>query len=507
MFKSRVALAATLSAQLRHLQRLRAARARAAPGQARNISIPRSTRSRPGTGTSPATSRTTSRGSTAIRRDNPALQQTSNLRFLQVDDGKVIGFAKESVDRRQRRRGRDRADRADRASSGSTSATSRSGRPATRRRVARDREPDHRRASRDRMGRRAAAHRSGAAIPPCCFAAWREGPRHERRCRTIDAGKPTARAGDELWYKDAIIYQLHVKAFADSNDDGIGDFAGLTEKLDYLQDLGVTALWLLPFYPSPRPRRRLRHRRLPAHQSRLRHAAGFPALHARGATGAACASSPSWSSTTPPTSTPGSSARAAAQPGLARAQLLRLERHRPEVPRTRASSSPTPRSRTGPGIRKPAAYYWHRFFSHQPDLNFDNPRVVSAVVQVMRFWLDIGVDGFRLDAIPYLCERDGTNNENLPETHAVIKQLRAELDAYAPGTHAAGRGQPVAGGRARLFRRRRRMPHGLSLPADAAHVHGDRAGGPLPDHRHPAADAGHSRRTASGRCSCATTTS
>ena len=137
------------------------------------------------------------------------------------------------------------------------------------------------------------------------------------------------------------------------------------------------------------------------------------------------------------------------------------------------------------------AYYWHRFFSHQPDLNFDNPRVLWAMLQVMRRWLDLGVDGFRLDAIPYLCEREGTNNENLAETHAIIKKIRAELDAYGARPAAAGRGQPVARGRQRLFRRRRRVPHGVPLPADAAHLHGDRPGGPLPDRRHPAADAGH----------------
>ena len=113
------------------------------------------------------------------------------------------------------------------------------------------------------------------------------------------------------------------------------------------------------------------------------------------------------------------------------------------------------------------------------------------MIQVMRRWLDLGVDGFRLDAIPYLCEREGTNNENLPETHAVIKKIRAELDRLRARQAAARRGQSVAGGRQRLFRRRRRMPHGLSLSADAAHLHGDRPGGPLSDRRHPAADAGH----------------
>ena len=138
------------------------------------------------------------------------------------------------------------------------------------------------------------------------------------------------------------------------------------------------------------------------------------------------------------------------------------------------------------------AYYWHRFYSHQPDLNFDNPRVLKEVLSVLRFWLELGVDGLRLDAVPYLVEREGTNNENLPETHAVLKQIRAELDAALSRPHAAGRGQSVAGRRQGVFRRRRRMPHGIPLSADAAHVHGDRARGPLPDHRHHAPDAGDS---------------
>ena len=94
------------------------------------------------------------------------------------------------------------------------------------------------------------------------------------------------------------------------------------------------------------------------------------------------------------------------------------------------------------------AYYWHRFYSHQPDLNFDNPQVLKAVLSVMRFWLDIGVDGLRLDAVPYLVEREGTNNENLPETHAILKRIRAALDAHYSGPDAAGRGQSMAGGRA-----------------------------------------------------------
>ena len=161
------------------------------------------------------------------------------------------------------------------------------------------------------------------------------------------------------------------------------------------------------------------------------------------------------------------------------------------IRRDAASSSPTPRSRTGPGTRWRSAYYWHRFFSHQPDLNFDNPQVLKAVIRVMRFWLDMGVDGFRLDAMPYLCEREGTIDENLPETHAVIKRIRAALDAHYPEPAAARRGEPVAGGRVRVLRRGGRVPHGLPLPAHAADVHGDRAGGPLPGDGDHGADARH----------------
>ena len=153
------------------------------------------------------------------------------------------------------------------------------------------------------------------------------------------------------------------------------------------------------------------------------------------------------------------------------------------------------------------AYYWHRFFSHQPDLNFDNPEVQEAMLEVLRFWLDLGMDGFRLDAVPYLYERDGTNGENLPETHAYLKRVRTEIDSPLPGPRAAGRGQPVAGRRRRVLRRRRRVPHGVPLPGHAAHVHGGAARGGQPDLRDPAPRRPTSRTTASGACSSATTTS
>ena len=123
------------------------------------------------------------------------------------------------------------------------------------------------------------------------------------------------------------------------------------------------------------------------------------------------------------------------------------------------------------------AYFWHRFFSHQPDLNYDNPEVQEAMLEVLRFWLDLGLDGFRLDAVPYLFEREGTNGENLPETHEYLRARPRRDRRELPRPRAARRGQPVAGRRRRVLRRRRRVPHGLPLPGHAAHVHGGAARG------------------------------
>jgi maltose alpha-D-glucosyltransferase/alpha-amylase len=239
-----------------------------------------------------------------------------------------------------------------------------------------------------------------------------------------------AQTEGDLWYKDAVFYQLHVKAFADSNNDGIGDFAGLTERLDYLQNLGVTALWLLPFYPSPgrddgydiadyrkiNPdfggMKDFRRFMQEAKRRGLRVITELVINHT--------SDEHPWFKRAR-RSKPGSDAR--------NWYVWSDTDHR--YSGTRIIFSDTEKSNWAwdPVAN---AYYWHRFFSHQPDLNYDNPRVLWALVQVMRRWLDLGVDGFRLDAIPYLCERDGTNNENLPETHAIIKKIRSELDAYAP---------------------------------------------------------------------------
>ena len=249
----------------------------------------------------------------------------------------------------------------------------------------------------------------------------------------IDTKEMPAAALDsnELWYKDAIIYQLHVKAFADSNNDGIGDFAGLTEKLDYLQDLGVTTLWLLPFFPSPGrddgydiadygainpdfgTMKDFRRFIVEAKRRGLRVIIELVINHT--------SDQHHWFKRAK-RSDPKSSAR----------NWYVWSDTDQKYQGTRIIFTDTEKS-NWTWDSEAGQFYWHRFFSHQPDLNFDNPRVVNAMVQVMKRWLDTGVDGFRLDAIPYLCERDGTNNENLPETHAIVRQLRAELDKYAKG--------------------------------------------------------------------------
>jgi maltose alpha-D-glucosyltransferase / alpha-amylase len=234
---------------------------------------------------------------------------------------------------------------------------------------------------------------------------------------------------DQLWYRDAIIYQLHVKAFADSNGDGIGDFAGLTDRLEYLHDLGITTLWLLPFYPSPgrddgydiSDYRRINpdfgtmkdFRRFIAEAKRLglRVVTELVVNHT--------SDQHPWFKR----------ARRSKPTSDARNWYVWSNTDQKYLG-TRIIFTDTEKSNWA-WDPEAGAYYWHRFFSHQPDLNYDNPRVLWAILQVMRRWLDLGVDGFRLDAIPYLCEREGTNNENLAETHAIIKKIRAEVDAYA----------------------------------------------------------------------------
>lgn len=235
---------------------------------------------------------------------------------------------------------------------------------------------------------------------------------------------------DTTWYKDAVFYELYVRAFYDGNGDGHGDFKGLIQKLDYLQELGVDCLWLLPIYPSPLA-------------DDGYDVADFCGIH------------PDYGTL--------DDFKAmldeAHKRGLRVITDLVLNHTSDQHPwfREARTSRDSPKrdyyvwsdtdqkykeariifvdSQTSNWEFDPQTgqYYWHRFFPHQPDLNYDNPEVQQAMLDVMRFWLDLGVDGFRADAVPYLFEREGTSCENLPETHAYLKRLRAFIDANYPG--------------------------------------------------------------------------
>ncbi|MDH3562545.1 MAG: maltose alpha-D-glucosyltransferase, partial [Gammaproteobacteria bacterium] len=233
---------------------------------------------------------------------------------------------------------------------------------------------------------------------------------------------------DPLWYKDAVVYEIHVKAFCDSNNDGIGDFAGLTSKLDYLQQLGVNTLWILPFYPSP-----MRddgydisdYRNIhPEYGTRKDFQVFVKAAHERGLRVITELVINHTSD-----QHPWFQAARKAPPGSPKRNFYVWSDTVKKYEDTRIIFSDTEKSNWA-WDDTAKSYYWHRFFSHQPDLNHNNPQVVKAVTKVMQFWLDQGVDGLRLDAIPYLCVREGTNNENLPETHAVIKQMRSVIDNH-----------------------------------------------------------------------------
>ena len=246
---------------------------------------------------------------------------------------------------------------------------------------------------------------------------------------TLAAALPPA--GDPLWYKDAVIYQLHLKSFFDANNDGVGDFKGLIEKLDYIAELGVTAIWMLPFYPSPRrddgydiaeytsvhsdygDMDDVRRFIEAAHSRGLRIITELVINHT--------SDQHAWFQ-----------AARRAPPGSPERERYVWSNTDEKYGGTRIIFLDTETSNwTWDPVAN--AYYWHRFYSHQPDLNFDNPDVLQDVLAIMRFWLDLGIDGLRLDAVPYLVEREGTNNENLPETHDILKLIRAEMDRYAPG--------------------------------------------------------------------------
>jgi maltose alpha-D-glucosyltransferase/alpha-amylase len=250
--------------------------------------------------------------------------------------------------------------------------------------------------------------------------------------RNVDTqAKPLAAiAPERLWYKDAIIYQLHVKSFFDSNDDGVGDFPGLTSKLDYIAELGVNTIWLLPFYPSPlrddgydvNDYRNVhpdygtladfRHFIRKAHARGIRVITDFVVNHTSD-------------------QHPWFQRARRAKPGSPLRNFYVWSDNDRKYAGTRIILIDTERSNwTWDAVAE--AYYWHRFYSHQPDLNFDNPQVLKAMLGVMRYWFQLGVDGLRLGAVPYLVEREGTSNENLAETHQILKHFRAELDTNFP---------------------------------------------------------------------------
>ncbi|MDK9722990.1 MAG: maltose alpha-D-glucosyltransferase [Rhodospirillales bacterium] len=235
-------------------------------------------------------------------------------------------------------------------------------------------------------------------------------------------------ADDPLWYKDAIIYEMHVRSFFDANNDGIGDFVGLTRQLDYIQDLGVNTIWLLPFYASP-----LRddgydisdfHAIHPNYGTRDDFKTFINEAHHRGLRVITELVINHTSD-----QHPWFKASRNAPAGSAKRDYYLWSDSKKKFPETRIIFTDSETSNWA-WDDTAKAYYWHRFFSHQPDLNHNNPHVVRAVTRLMRYWLDIGVDGLRLDAIPYLCVREGTNNENLPETHEVIKQFRKVIDSH-----------------------------------------------------------------------------
>jgi maltose alpha-D-glucosyltransferase/alpha-amylase len=235
---------------------------------------------------------------------------------------------------------------------------------------------------------------------------------------------------DQLWYKNAIIYQLHVRSFFDSNDDGIGDFPGLISKLDYIGDLGVNAIWLLPFYPSPRLDDGYDisdYRDVHPEYGTLSDFRQFVrAAHARGIRVITELVVNHTSD-----QHPWFQRARRAKPGSPLRNFYVWSDNDQKYAGTRIIFIDTERSNwTWDPVAD--AYYWHRFYSHQPDLNFDNPQVLKAMLGVMRYWLQLGVDGLRLGAVPYLVEREGTSNENLPETHQILKRFRAELDATFP---------------------------------------------------------------------------
>jgi maltose alpha-D-glucosyltransferase/alpha-amylase len=235
---------------------------------------------------------------------------------------------------------------------------------------------------------------------------------------------------DELWFKDAVFYEAPVKSFFDSDDNGIGDFRGMTAKLDYIRDLGVDCIWLLPMYPSP-----LQDDGYDiADFGAIHHDYGavddfkefLDVAHSKGLRVVADLVMNHTSDRHPWFQ------ESRSDPASPKRDYYVWSDDATRYPEVRIIFTDTEVSNWSfdPVAKK---HFWHRFFSHQPDLNYDNPAVHDEMLDIVRFWLALGLDGFRCDAVPYLYERDGTNGENLPETHEFLRKLRRMVDEEFPG--------------------------------------------------------------------------
>ncbi len=295
---------------------------------------------------------------------------------------------------------------------------------------------------------------------------------------------------DPLWFKRAVFYEIHIRGFFDGDGDGSGDFRGLIDKLDYLQWLGIDCLWLLPMYDSP-----LRDGGYDIADYRAIHPdygtvedfrAFVEAAHQRGMRVIADLVLNHTSSEHP---------------------WFQESRSSPDNPKRdwyvwsdtyeRYEDARIIFTDTEPSNwtwdEQAQAYYWHRFFAHQPDLNFENPEVQAEMLDILRFWLDLGIDGFRLDAVPYLFEEQGTICENLPATHEYLKRVRREVDEAYPDRVLLAEANQWPADVVEYFGDGRRVPHGLPLPGHAAHVHVRAPRGRDADLRDPRADAGDPR--------------
>ena len=348
-----------------------------------------------------------------IRRENPALQHLSDVAWLDTANEALIAYVKTWGGNRDHRRRQPRSPP----------------RPGGQHHDPRaPRAPAGLRGHRPALGRALRLAHRPELRPSRPVDAPGAHPAGGRRMSTRNDPGHWFEA-EPLWFKTAVFYEIHTRAFFDANGDGSGDFRGLSEKLDYLQWLGVDCIWMLPFYKSPlrdggydiadfftiQPDYGtvddVRDFIEAAHQRGMRVIADLVMNHT--------SSDHPWFQ----------ESRSSPDNPKRDWYVWSDTPHRYEEARIIFTDT---EASNWTWDDQAGAYFWHRFFSHQPDLNFDNPEVQEALIEVLRFWLDLGMDGFRLDAVPYLYERDGTNGENLPETHAYLKRVRAEIDANYP---------------------------------------------------------------------------